>query len=187
MSTKTVWILVALMSGYPILASQQQRVVVDVQLDSTGKITDAKATSGNPLLFARATSVAKTRRYRRDCDSSGNPVGSSVTVFVDFDENGNFYKVEFPIRVEDRLIAYTILKRVEPEYPNDLRKAGIKGIVILEARVDEHGNVTVAKAVRGDSRLTPHAIRALLQWKYRPVYFGCEPVPFVTTVTITFP
>jgi TonB family protein len=166
---------------------QQQSIVVTVQLDVNGKVIDAKAVSGDRLLFNRAIELAKVQKYPPNCDSKGNPIASTTQISVLFDENNRFIKVEFPIIVGSDPTGLQLIKRVDPEYPDQLRRAGIKGRVTLEINVDKLGNVTEARFIEGDPQLADHAIKAVLQWKYRPYYLRCEPVPILTTVSMEIP
>lgn len=186
LSLVTVWIIIMGLWGHTY-HGQKQRVVVELQLDSKGKIIAAKAVTGNHSLFDAAVTATRSRTYRADCDSRGNPKNSTVTLFVDFDEHGKFVQFEFPIRAGDILIESRIIKRIEPEYPIELKKAGVRGAVVIEVHVDKDGEVTEAHAIRGDSRLIPYATKAVLQWKYQPFYLECEAMPTIETITIIFP
>ena len=57
---------------------------------------------------------------------------------------------------------------VVPTYPAVARAARVEGVVILEAVIDESGNVTSARVLRGDPLLAPAALDAVQQWKFKP-------------------
>jgi TonB family protein len=168
-------------------AAQPQRVLVAVHLDADGKVVGAAAEKGDPVLFKRAIEIAKGLQYQRNCDSKGNPSPSTIKIWILFDENGHFTKAELPIVVGEIHVEHRIIKKVDPEYPDKLKRAGIKDVVILEVHVDKQGTVTKAEVFRGDPQLAGYAVKAVLQWKYLPVYLRCESVPMVTTVTLNFP
>ena len=183
----TIWLAFMVSVACSNHPDQQQRVMVAVHLDARGKVTNAMAENGNPHLFERAIEVSREQKYGGDCDPKGDPIPSTTKISILFDEKGRFTRVEFPIIVGETLGESKILRKVDPEYPDKLRRAGIKGLVILEIHVDKQGNVTEARTVRGDPQLAAYAVKAVLQWKYRPVYLRCEAVPVVVTVIMRFP
>jgi TonB family protein len=79
-----------------------------------------------------------------------------------------------------------LIKQVSPVYPEEARKAGVEGIVILEAKADEEGNVVDARVLRSISALDQAALDAVKQWKYEPMIIGGKPRKVVFTVTVRF-
>ncbi|MBU4493882.1 MAG: energy transducer TonB, partial [Acidobacteria bacterium] len=80
-----------------------------------------------------------------------------------------------------------LVKRVDPIYPPELRKAGIQGTVILEVTTDEYGvpkNIAVLKSE--SSELNQSAIEAVRQWVYQPMLVDGKPVPVTFTVTVRY-
>ena len=75
---------------------------------------------------------------------------------------------------------------VEPVYPEIARRAGVSGVVILEAVIDPHGNVTDVNVLRSIPLLDEAAMDAVRQWKYEPTLLNGVPVPIVMTVTVNF-
>jgi TonB family protein len=71
---------------------------------------------------------------------------------------------------EDPSNGRKLLHRVEPEYPPDLKRAGIGGYVHLQASISPSGNVEEATiAIAGGNPILAEAsIKALRQWKYAP-------------------
>jgi protein TonB len=79
-----------------------------------------------------------------------------------------------------------LIKKVDPVYPEAARKAGIQGIVLLEATTDEQGNVAAVRVLKSIPELDQAAIDALKQWKYEPVIVEGKPKGVAFTVTINF-
>jgi TonB family protein len=79
-----------------------------------------------------------------------------------------------------------LIKQVDPVYPDEARKAGIEGIVILEAKADEEGNVSDARILRSIPALDQAALDAVKQWKYEPMLIDGKPHKIVFTVTVRF-
>ena len=91
-----------------------------------------------------------------------------------------------PVRVGGNIKQPTLLHRVEPIYPEIAVKAQVGGTVILEAIVDENGEVQNVKVLRSVPLLDKSAITAVSQWRYSPVILNDKPVPFVLTVVLSF-
>jgi TonB family protein len=79
-----------------------------------------------------------------------------------------------------------LIKEVYPKYPEVARQARVEGIVILEAKADEQGNVIDAKILRSIPLLDQAAIDALKQWKYEPLTIGGKARKVIFTVTVRF-
>lgn len=90
--------------------------------------------------------------------------------------------VEGPVRVQQP----KLVREVEPVYPEEARKAGVEGTVILEATADTYGRVASIKVLRGVPPLDQAAIEALKQWVYEPMVIDGKPHPVVFTVTMRF-
>ena len=75
---------------------------------------------------------------------------------------------------------------VEPVYPEIAKRAGVSGVVVLEAVIDADGNVTDVNVVRSIPLLDEAAMDAVRQWKYQPTLLNGVPVPIVMTVTVNF-
>jgi TonB family protein len=75
----------------------------------------------------------------------------------------------------------------QPLYTEDARRAGIQGVVILEAVVDAEGTVRNVKILKGlPMGLDQSAVDAVMTWKYEPATLNGEPVPVYFTFTISF-
>lgn len=80
-----------------------------------------------------------------------------------------------------------LIKKVDPVYPEEARKAGIEGEVIVEATTDKEGNVAKAVILEGKNEsLNKAALDAIRQWKYEVFLIKGEPMPVVFTVTVRF-
>jgi protein TonB len=75
---------------------------------------------------------------------------------------------------------------VDPEYPPLARQTHISGTVVIEAIIDERGNVVQARAVSGHPLLVAAALRAVLQWKYEPTSLNGQPVSVELQVQVSF-
>jgi len=75
---------------------------------------------------------------------------------------------------------------IDPEYPPLARQTHISGTVVIDAIIDERGNVVQARAVSGHPLLVAAALRAVLQWKYEPTSLNGQPVSVELQVQVSF-
>jgi periplasmic protein TonB len=62
-----------------------------------------------------------------------------------------------------------IIHQVQPRYSEKARQVGIQGAVIVEAIIDEHGNVTNVRVLKGlPMGLEQAAVEAIQQWRFKP-------------------
>jgi TonB family protein len=78
------------------------------------------------------------------------------------------------------------IKEVPPRYPEVARQARVEGMVILEAKTDEQGNVIGARVLKSIPLLDQAAIDAVKQWKYEPIRINGKPRKILFTVTVRF-
>ena len=62
----------------------------------------------------------------------------------------------------------TLLHRAPVEYPGVARRKGVQGAVVLEATLDEKGNVTDARVLSGPPELRRASLESVLQWHFTP-------------------
>jgi TonB family protein len=93
---------------------------------------------------------------------------------------------EAPRRIGGGIQAPRRLKSVAPEYPNDARRAGLAGAVVLECTISPEGDVVDAVVTQGVPPLTDAARKAVTKWKYTPTLLDGAAVPVIMTVTVNF-
>jgi protein TonB len=91
-----------------------------------------------------------------------------------------------PVRVGGTVKPPLLIYGPDPEYPALAKGAHISGVVIIEAIIDEHGNVTGMRAVSGHPLLIPAALTAVSKRKYEPTILDGEPTPIDLRVEISF-
>ncbi|HSL21465.1 MAG TPA: energy transducer TonB [Vicinamibacterales bacterium] len=74
-----------------------------------------------------------------------------------------------------------------PVVPEQVLRAGIKGVVILEVTIDTEGAVKDARVLRSIPLLDQAALDAVRQWRFTPTTLDGQPVPVIMTVTVPFP
>jgi len=90
------------------------------------------------------------------------------------------------VRVGSKLKAPRQTLSVQPQYPALARQTRLSGTVVVDAVIDEHGNVVGARALSGHPLLIPAALNAVLQWKYEPTLLNGTPVAVEMEVTVHF-
>ncbi len=92
-----------------------------------------------------------------------------------------------PIRFTVGMTKPEPIRQVQPRYTENARRAGIQGAVILEAVIDEQGNVTNVRVLRGlPLGLDREAVNAVQQWKFRPAMMANKPVKIYFNLTVNF-
>jgi len=74
----------------------------------------------------------------------------------------------------------------DPVYPPLARETHIGGTVVVDAVIDEHGNVVQARVVSGHPLLMDAALKAVLLWKYEPTTLNGQPVSVELQVQVHF-
>ena len=89
-------------------------------------------------------------------------------------------------RVGSNLKAPRQTYSVHPEYPTLARQTQVHGTVVVDAIIDEQGNVVQAQAISGHSLLIAAALKAVLQWKYEPTSLNGQPISVELQVLVNF-
>ncbi len=116
---------------------------------------------------------------------SGGVVGGVVGTTISKEEAEKLEKMP-PIKAEGSIKPPTLIKQVEPTYPEEARAAGTEGIVILEAVTDVFGRIESARVLRSIPGLDKAAIDAVRQWVYEPLIIDGKPRRCAFTVTVRF-
>jgi TonB family protein len=90
------------------------------------------------------------------------------------------------LQVPGDVMRQRLRHEVRPEYPESAQRAGMQGIVVLDAVVSEDGSITQLKPVSGPEPLTLAATDAVRWWRYEPYLVNGQPVPVETTITVNF-
>ena len=62
----------------------------------------------------------------------------------------------------------------------------MSGTVVIDAVINEQGDVVEMKVISGPPLLIQAAMDAVRRWKYEPTYLNDQPVPIALNVTVTF-
>jgi TonB family protein len=92
-----------------------------------------------------------------------------------------------PYRVGEGISRPEILSSTRPIYTELARRARVTGTVIVEAIIDEQGNVTDARVLKGlPMGLSQAALDAIKSWKFKPAMRDGQPVRVYYVLTVNF-
>jgi protein TonB len=92
-----------------------------------------------------------------------------------------------PLRLTAEMSRPVPLRPIQPRYTEVARRAGVQGTVILEAVIDEKGNATNVRVLRGlPMGLERAAVEAIQQTQFKPAMIGNRPVKVYYNLTVTF-
>jgi TonB family protein len=93
-----------------------------------------------------------------------------------------------PIRIPDTPGAQppTVTRSIKPDHPLNAMQARVSGTVVLEALVDERGNVPDARVIRSIPLLDQAALDAVKQWQFKPATLKGEAVPAIVQIELEF-
>jgi protein TonB len=82
-----------------------------------------------------------------------------------------------------------LIYRVEPEYPEAARRSRVDGFVLLQAIVNQKGNVVDVKVLQAPAAkygFAEKAIEAVTQWRFKPSYYKGKPVAVQIKFSVEF-
>lgn len=79
------------------------------------------------------------------------------------------------------------VRTVAPDYPDELRRDGVSGVVTVKCTIDEKGNVTEPEVEKSsNAAFEKPAIAALKKWKFKPAKVDGAPVAIKVSIPIKF-
>jgi TonB family protein len=183
---------------YPEKARQERVegiVTLGTRIDTQGRVSQVMVyRSQTPLLDSAAIDAVKQWVYE-PLIIEGMPKEAVFTTNVTFKlKPEKVEKTEATrgimggvLKIEDPADVPRLIKKVEPVYPHEARKALVQGVVVLVVTTDEEGNVSDVAVLKSESSLLNQAsIDAVKQWKYEPVVSKGSPIPVSFNVTLTY-
>lgn len=190
-------------------------VILEAKADESGRVIDIMVLKSVPELDQAALDAVRqwvyeplviegkakkvvftvTVKFALDKDKAKG-VGGGVEGGVEGGVAGGVWKEEMERKLKefekgavpckDDIQPPKLIKVVDPVYPEEARKQGIEGIVILSAKTDEDGKVIDAMVLRSVPGLDEAAIAAVKQWVYEPLILEGKAVKALFTVTVRF-
>lgn len=79
------------------------------------------------------------------------------------------------------------VRTVAPEYPTQLKRDGVSGIVTVKCMIDEKGNVTDTHVEKTtNDGFDEAAVAAVKKWRFKPAQQDGAPVATKVTIPIKF-
>ena len=190
-------------------------VILEAKADESGRVIDIMVLKSVPELDQAALDAVRqwvyeplviegkakkvvftvTVKFALDKDKAKG-VGGGVEGGVEGGVAGGVWKEEMERKLKefdkgavpckDDIQPPKLINVVDPVYPEEARKQGIEGIVILSAKTDEDGKVIDAMVLRSVPGLDEAAIAAVKQWVYEPLILEGKAVKALFTVTVRF-
>jgi TonB family protein len=79
-----------------------------------------------------------------------------------------------------------LISRVDPVYPEEVRRQRIEGAVSLHAIIGRDGAVQSVELLSGPPVLAPLAMGAIRQWHFKQTLLGGEPIETEQDITFVF-
>lgn len=90
-----------------------------------------------------------------------------------------------PLRAEFE--APVPVRTVAPEFPSDMKRQGISGLVMVNCQIDREGHVQDPKVIKATNEaFSEPAVEAVKQWKFKPAHRDGNPVAVRVTIPMKF-
>ncbi len=91
-----------------------------------------------------------------------------------------------PLRIGGNVKPPRLIFAPRLNFPILAKQAGVQGRVVIDAIIDDHGNMVELHVVSGQPLLVPTALQNVSQWKYEPTYLNGEPISVEMVVNVDF-
>lgn len=149
------------------------------------QVADGSSANGETQNAAARTSDAPA-----DAIPGAEEVSQMTTAGTGQTELGNALSTSPSLPKLDRPISQvsggTLVHKVQPVYSSQARSMHLQGDVVLEATINEQGQIEDLKVVSGHPLLAEAAKDAVSQWRYTPFALNGQPVRKQTRITISF-
>lgn len=142
--------------------TEEQVIAVQIIVGINGKVTEAKAITGHPLLRPFCEYAARQAKFLPIWDVSPSIKIRALLVYK-IKPDGT---IETGIEKDDKIVIGTPINLVEP--PPPFCNCRLGGSVLVQAKIDKQGNVTEAKAFSGHPILRISSEKAALESKFLP-------------------
>lgn len=79
------------------------------------------------------------------------------------------------------------VRTVAPDYPDELRREGVSGLVMVKCEIDVQGNVTTTEVEKSSNpAFEKPALAAVKKWKFKPAKQDGNPVAIKVSIPIKF-
>ncbi len=183
---------------YPAIAKQVNasgEVQVSILINEIGRVIEAKAIKGHPVLRAAAEDAARKWVFKPTL-LDGKPVKQPGTLTFVFStpppptavpptaETGA--ETSKKLTVSGGVLQGKAIKKVQPPYPPIAKAARASGPVQVQVTISETGEVIEASVISGHPLLREAALQAARQWLFHPTELSAVPVKVQGILTFNF-
>ncbi len=158
-------------------------IVLNLRTDVTGKVESVIVLHGIDPVLNKAAADAVMQWEYEPFTLAGEPKPMVFTMTVRFRAKESQSKA---VEAGGEIDPPQVVKRIDPVYPEEARKAGIQGSVILYVTTDKEGRVSEIEVLKSIPALDKAAMDAVRQWVYEPYLKDGTPKPVSFAVTIQF-
>lgn len=90
------------------------------------------------------------------------------------------------VRIGGAVENASLVRRVDPTYPQIAKMAHQQGTVLLHAVIGKDGSVQELQYISGPAMLMQSAMSAVKQWKYKPLLLNGDPTEVETEISVIF-
>lgn len=183
---------------YPVDARKEKVqgvVILNSVVDEEGRVAEVHVVREAPMGLTEAA-VAAVRQWRYEPavkDGVAVPVSFVTTINFRLDTSPPEPPGEWQgqplhrIQPGGEVAEPRKVKDARPRYPEEVRRRGESGTVVMEVIIDTEGQVKAVRVVESPSEeLAQAAAEAVRQWQYEPTVKDGKPVPVLLTVTVRF-
>jgi TonB family protein len=139
-------------------------VTIEALIGEDGKIRSTKLLKGLGFGLDEVALISVQEWTLSPATRNGLPVSVGAQLDVAFS-----IRSANAVHMAPGMLPPTVQQKVDPQYTDEARRAGLSGTVVLQAVVRSDGTVDVLRVVRGlPLGLTDSAIQAIKQWRFRP-------------------
>jgi len=162
----------------------QGAVVLKALISKDGTIKNLQVLSGPDELTGSAIDAVRQWTYKPYL-LNGQPTEVETTITVNYTFGGGMSSV--PKRIGNGVSAPVPVSMPDPNYSEEARKEKVSGVVQVNFWVDEQGNTTHVRVVRGIGHgLDEKAIETVKRYKFKPGMEDGRPVTVAMNVAVDF-
>ncbi|MGB2906682.1 MAG: energy transducer TonB [Candidatus Aminicenantaceae bacterium] len=165
------------------ISKTEGTVILNIRTDVTGQVERVLVLRGVDAALDKAAADAVKQWKYEPFVQNGEPKPVVFSVTVRFRSKESILK---SIEVGGEIAPPVVVKRVDPVYPEEARKDGIQGSVILYVTTDEEGRVKKVEVLKSIPALDKAAVDAVRQWVYEPYLKDGVPKPVSFAITVQF-
>lgn len=143
---------------------KEEIVAILIVVNVEGNVIYTNALAGHPLLRAACENSARRTKFNPTL-INGPPIKVKALLACKFQPDGT---VETDIESDDKDVIGTPINSVKPQNVDCNCEFGGNSSVLVEAKIDEQGNVSEAKSVSGHPILKTVSEKAALNTKFLP-------------------